>query len=97
MWNRYKPTRGPTGSTWWQGDDGNCGFGLPIFQSNSGNAGVYSLTNWTYLTPIANYRLGDFRGYNHDLTLKPPIYSFTGAGGNTVPASLDPVENDLQS
>lgn len=99
MWNRFKPTKGAFGdSTFWKGDDGNCGFALPVWLSNSGNAGVYSNSGlWSYIHPNSNYRLGDFRGYNHDSTLKPPFYSFTGTGGNIITSSIDPVENDLVS
>jgi hypothetical protein len=90
MWSRFKPTRGADGvSTFWKGSDGMCGFALPELAG-----GVYSPTIWGYTKPISNYRLGDFRGYNHDSTLKPPIYTFSGTGGSTIPATLYPVDNE---
>lgn len=112
MWSKYKPTRGVNNgaaiasNTFWKGHDGRCGFDLPIFQSNSGNAGVYSPTTWGYLKPRGGSpggnpdepgRLGDFRGYEHSSTLKPPFYSYTGTGGNTTETVLDPVENEVIS
>jgi hypothetical protein len=98
MWSRYKPTRynGATPSDYWKGSDGRCGFQLPTL-----TAGTFTPTNWTYLKPRGGaaysepFRAGDFRYYDHDATLKPPFYSFTGAGGNTIPANLNPVETNI--
>jgi hypothetical protein len=113
MWSRFKPTRGVyTGAasmnddTFWKGHDGRCGFQLPV---RSVVGGPFSPSNWVYLPPrggepggaISGYdepgRIDDFRGYDHDATLKPPFYSFIGAGGSIVPASLDPVESNISA
>ena len=98
MWSRYKPTRynGGNRSNYWKGSDNYCGFQFPLLVSGS-----FTPTNWTYLKPRGRktyyepMRAGDFRYYDHDQTLKPPFYSFTGAGGNVIPTHLDPVESNL--
>ena len=102
-WSRYKPTRGATGSsTFWKGSDGNCGFILPTLTGNSGNAGVYTNSGvWGYAqpqggspggTPDEPVRLGDFRGYEHSSTLKPPFYS--DPADNIYHATLTPAQQD---
>jgi hypothetical protein len=98
MWSRYKPTRYNqiVREDYWKGNDGRCGFQLPVLSS-----GTFTPTNWTYLKPRGGHlfmeplRAGDFRYYDHDQTLKPPFYSYTGAGGNVIPATLDPIESNL--
>jgi hypothetical protein len=99
MWSRYKPTRGGAGSgLFWKGDDGRCGFNLPTLSGN-----IYTPENWEYLKPRGgallgeSFRAGDFRWYDHDPTLKPPFYSFTGINGNEVPEVLSPVPSDIQN
>ena len=58
-WSRYKPVRGsfPTSS------NGNYGLNIP--------------TNWNYNAPTGGtsspYRLGDFRGYEHDRDIAGPV------------------------
>jgi hypothetical protein len=89
MWSRYKPTKGTTGSNWWKGDDGFCGFSLPTLTAPD----TYSPTNWTYLQPIVNYRLGDFRGYEHNSNLtNPPFYSWGGQTPSSLPTDLYPAD-----
>lgn len=91
MWSRYKPTRGAEGTlTFWKGSDGLCGFSLPTLAG-----GVWSQANWQYVKPNANYRLGDFRGYEHINTLKPPIYSFIGVNECVIPSVIFPTDSDL--
>lgn len=81
MWSRYKPviynvdtTNGIT--DWYKGRYGNCGIKLQSYNSplEAGKA------NWTLERPTGGvtspYRLGDFRGYNHNavpfLTIQAP-------------------------
>jgi len=86
MWSRCKPTRG-VGSGSWQSNDGLYGFSLPLLS----NPDTYTPTNWTYLHPTANYRIGDFRGYEHNSALTyPPVYSWGGATPGTIPTDLYP-------
>ena len=96
-WSRYKPTRGATGdNTFWKGSDDNCGFILPTLTGNSGNYGVYSNSGvWGYSQPNGTYpyRLGDFRGYDHDSTLKPPFYS--DPADNIYHSELTPAQQDI--
>lgn len=59
-WSRYKPTRGATGNTtYYKGTDDKFGFNFAGSNPNK----------WNYLQPNTNYRLGDFRGYNHAVAL----------------------------
>lgn len=110
MWSRFKPTRGVNNgnltlnsNTFWKGSDGRCGLSLPTLPAGSGILNTYTPSNWEYLhprggspggTPDEPGRLGDFRGYEHDSTLKPPFYSYTGGAGNIVPATITPFTNN---
>ena len=92
-WSKYKPVIYPTISTtgnWWKAVDGNCG--LSITEYSNINDLVAAITNgviWEYNKPTGGisspYRLGDFRGYNHNAEI--PFYSFdvpTNAYNNSV-------------
>lgn len=72
MWSRYKPVPFPHDSVnaypnWWQGNYGRCGINIPDVGSNFDQM---MTANWTRDIPAggsaAPFRLGDFRGYNHD-------------------------------
>lgn len=82
-WAKYKPVDSPiigntgrtSGSTWWKGTDGKCGFTIPTFDnigspgsSNSFMAKLLAGTvGWTYNRPAGGvnhrHRVFDFDGY----------------------------------
>lgn len=108
-WSRFKPVRaaglGETVYVRPRGDDGNCGFILPTLTGNSGTAGVYTNSGvWGYAQPRGGspggspdepVRLGDFRGYEHSSTLKPPFYS--DPADNIYHATLTPAQQDEEA
>lgn len=60
----------PVQGTWPQ--DASSYYGLNMYQ------------DWTYIRPVNNYRLGDFRGYEHTEALTmPPVY-YTGSTPTTL-------------
>lgn len=70
MFSKYKPVRYSTNNTdsdpnWWKAG-GNCGINIPRLNKAT-DAGTQ---NWTYERPAGGsgepFRLGDFRGYNHE-------------------------------
>ena len=83
-WSKYKPVIYPVISTtgitnWWKAVGGNCGLSIPMYLSI--DSLVTAITNgvaWDYNRPTGGssspYRLGDFRGYNHNA--KIPFDSF---------------------
>lgn len=104
MWAKYKPTVYPFPflDDWYKGRDGNYGLDITIDNKvNSWSALVaeYSKTNNgygnLYKRPTggssAPYRLGDFRGYNHNA--KPEIKDYIGKteyiNGNDIVLDVD--------
>jgi hypothetical protein len=83
-WSRYKPVRG----VWPQDDSGYYGF----------NLGAANPNKWDYLQPNNNYRIGDFRGYEHNkANTDPPVYADnTSASGNFQPSVKDANVNPTQ-
>lgn len=78
-WSKYKPTRysaiAPTMDQFWKANDGYCGFDLTTARiSNATDVDGMVNNVWTYLPPRGGedepYRLGDFRGYEHNATVQ---------------------------
>lgn len=73
MWSRNKPVRG----SWPAASDGKYGLSLSLWSNPSG---TFTPTNWEYLRPRGlgyseGFRMGDFRGYEHNSALTfPPGY-----------------------
>ena len=83
VWAKYKPTvyPSPFPDDWYRGGDGNYGLNITVDNKVSTVANLvaqYSKTNNGYGTlykrptggSSAPYRLGDFRGYNHNANLE---------------------------
>ena len=72
MWAKYKPVDSDNAfldiNTGWKGKRNDCNINYPKVTSIYDIKGYYSQANngFTYRTASAPYRLGDFRGYNHN-------------------------------
>lgn len=72
MWAKYKPVDSDSPfldiSTGWKGKRNDCNINYPKATSVYDIKGYYSQADngFTYRTASAPYRLGDFRGYNHN-------------------------------
>ena len=72
MWAKYKPVDSDNAfldiNTGWKGKRNDCNINYPKATSIYDIKGYYSQANngFTYRTASAPYRLGDFRGYNHN-------------------------------
>lgn len=75
-WAKYKPVRynfsDNRPSDWWKAADGNCGLNIPIYTTIEAliTDVKNNVTMWDYMPPRGSasepYRIGDYRGYNHD-------------------------------
>lgn len=81
-WSKYKPVRlsaanSVNNTDWFRATDGNCGYEIPyIVYADTWALSPLSATtavtdlDWNYLKPTGGtnspYRLGDFRGYEHE-------------------------------
>jgi hypothetical protein len=72
MWAKYKPVDSDNAfldiNTGWKGKRNDCNINYPKATNIYDIKGYYSQANngFTYRTASAPYRLGDFRGYNHN-------------------------------
>ena len=77
-WSRCKPIDDDRNilleEDWWTGTDGKCGLDINPIQIELGNANwtvraiweSYNSNPWQYIKASKAFRLGDFRGYQHD-------------------------------
>ena len=98
-WSKYKPVIYPviatTGITdWWKAVDGSCGLSIQEYL-NIDNlvAAIINGVTWDYNKPTGGssspYRLGDFRGYNHNADIAfQSFYVPTTAYNNNVNSSV---------
>ena len=72
MWAKYKPVDSDNAfldiNTGWKGKRNDCNINYPKATSIYDIKGYYSQADngFTHRTASAPYRLGDFRGYNHN-------------------------------
>ena len=100
-WSKYKPVVYPaitTTGNWWKAVDGNCGLSIPEY-SNINNL-VTAITNgvtWNYNKPTGGasspYRLGDFRGYEHNADIPfegfyVPTTAYNNSANSVVGAAM---------
>lgn len=77
-WSKYKPIDDDRNilpeEDWWTGTDGKCGLNINPVQIELGDANwtvraiweSYNSNPWQYIKASKAFRLGDFRGYQHD-------------------------------
>lgn len=77
-WSRCKPIDDDRNvipeEDWWAGTDGKCGLNINPVQIDLGNPNwtvrtilqSYNSNPWSYIKASKAFRLGDFRGYQHD-------------------------------
>ena len=109
-WSKYKPVIYPTISTtgnWWKAVDGNCGLSIPEY-SNINNL-VTAITNgvtWNYNKPTGGasspYRLGDFRGYEHNANIPfegfyVPSIAYNNSANSVVGAAISISSGEINS
>lgn len=98
-WAKYKPvnmnftTNRP--SDWWKAADRQCGLSVP---SAFGVGAIIELARggsnlWAYVPPhggsLSPYRLGDFRGYNHDAINPVRVTAFPSVAYKDTTPTLD--------
>ena len=111
-WSKYKPVIYPAIATagitnWWKAVDGNCGLSITEYSDidNLVTAIINGVT-WTYNKPTGGssspYRLGDFRGYEHNAVTPfmyfyvPPI-AYNNSDGSTVGAAMQISSGEINS
>ena len=94
MWARYKPVVNASVSSSNDGKGGDGNYGFSVVTASSLATLVSSFDNgmngWAYVKPSGGasspYRLGDFRGYNHNVL--PPIGDFANVTSHSVGTEL---------
>lgn len=96
-WSKCKPIDDErpilTEDDWWAGTDGKCGFNITPVQIEPTDCrysvrailNAYNSNQWSYVKASKAFRLGDFRGYDHE-SICPFNYNYKKGDSYQIPA-----------